>query len=812
MTPDDPHNQISGGVFFSAVIQGRDITVRLPPRITPALSGLPAGSSAFTGRADDLKALLDALAPHPAGNGRPSSAGEVIPAPAVTAVAGMGGVGKTELAIQAARTALTLEWFPGGVLFVDLFGYDPGRRLDAGQALEGFLRALGIPGEHIPSGTQERGRLYVSALSAYAQARRPILVVVDNASDPDQVRPLLPAASGCRAIVTSRHTLGMLDARLLDLNVLTPDEAMTLLGRVIGVARPGDRRVGDHPADAAEVARLCGYLPLALRIVAALLADDPARPLPAMVADLADASSRLTELEYGDVAVRAAFELSYRHLPPAQARLFRLLPVNPGPDISTSAAAVLTGQDPAVAAPVRRLLEGLARAHLIEPGSTYGRWRTHDLVRLFADQHGEALAEADGRAQAFDALLQYYLITTQAAVPHLDPNRDTTSGGPDAREQALMWLDAEHLNLSAATHTAAARGIHAFARDLPIALALFLTWRRHLNDQITLSAVSREAARGLGDRMGEGSALSILGAGLTAVRRFDEAVAALRSAATIFQDTGYRQGNAAALVSLGFALREMRRFDEAVAALRNAATIFRDIGDRQGEAVALGNLGTVLAHVRRFDEAIATLRNTVAILRDTGHRHSEAEALTSLGLALAEVGRFDEAISAHTGAAAVFRETDDRHGEAGALNNLGIALREVRRCEEAITTLRNAAAAFRETGDRHGEGTALDNLGNALDQVRRFDEAVVAHTGAAAIFDDSGDRHGEARALDNLGITLGKVGRFDEAVTAHVKAAAIFRELGDRNGEEISGRNLAATGERAKQSPADTTPRSTGKR
>ncbi|MGP4095127.1 hypothetical protein [Nonomuraea sp. KM90] len=249
------HNQISGGIFFSAVIQGRDITVQLPPQVTPALFGLPAGSPAFTGRADSLRDLLTALEPSPSIGG----ASAVV----VTAVGGMGGVGKTELAIQAARAALARDWFPGGVLFVDLFGYDPGRRLDSGHALDGLLRALGIPGEHIPFETQDRARLYASVLSAYARAERPILVVVDNAADPEQVRPLLPGDSGCRAIVTSRHTMGMLDARLLDLNVLTPQEAISLLGRAIDLAHPRrsarhrarDRRRGGSPAVRVPAAR-----------------------------------------------------------------------------------------------------------------------------------------------------------------------------------------------------------------------------------------------------------------------------------------------------------------------------------------------------------------------------------------------------------------------------------------------------------------------------------------------------------------------------------------------------------------------------
>ena len=256
------------------------------------------------------------------------------------------------------------------MLFVDLFGYDPARKLDPGQALEGFLHALAIPGEHIPPHTQDRARLYASVLAAYAREGRRILVVIDNAATHEQAKPLLPAEPASAAIVTSRDTLGLLGARLLDLDTLAPGDAADMLDRVLRVSRPGDARVTDHPADAARIARLCGGLPLALRIVAALLSENPDRPLAEMATDLDDERTRLDELSYADTAVRAAFDLSYRRLDSDRARLFRLLTINPGPEISTEAAAVLADVDQPSA---RRGLEALARAHLIDHGSSYGQ-------------------------------------------------------------------------------------------------------------------------------------------------------------------------------------------------------------------------------------------------------------------------------------------------------------------------------------------------------------------------------------------------------------------------------------------------------
>jgi hypothetical protein len=256
-------NVITGGVFFHAVIQGRDITVQLPPEVKPALSGLPRMTSTFTGRQTDLEELLGLLNPHRSEAGLAQ----------VAVVAGLAGVGKTELALQAAYAPRRQRWYPGGVLFVDLYGYDPQRRLDPGRALDGLLRALGLPAEHIPPDAQDRARLYSSVLTAFTEQDQRILVVVDNASTAEQARPLLPTGGG-RAVVTSRHTLGGLGARLIDLDVLSVEGAVELLEKQLQLARgKSDARVREHLADARAIAELCGRLPLAVEIVAGLLAS-----------------------------------------------------------------------------------------------------------------------------------------------------------------------------------------------------------------------------------------------------------------------------------------------------------------------------------------------------------------------------------------------------------------------------------------------------------------------------------------------------------------------------------------------------------
>ena len=734
----------SGGTVQN-LLQGRDFSnvtfSTVQAAAAPlALAQLPAPVAGFTGREAELAEITGLLSPA-------ARAGAVV----VSAVAGLAGVGKTALAIQAAHTAWGAGWFPGGVLFLDLHGYDD-QAVQPAQALDALLRALGIPAEHIPPGTEQRAGLYRSALT---QVTDPVLVVADNASAEAQVRLLLPGPGPHRVLVTSRHTLAGLGARLLDVTVLDGTAAIALLEQVLRAARPGDDRITSDPQAAGRLAGACDGLPLALRITAALLAADPALTAAELAGQLADEVGRLAALRYDDgggtsaPSVAAAFDLSYRHLDEPAARLFRLLPVNPGPDVSTAAAAALTGEP---AGATRMVLGRLVRAHLVEPaGAGTGRWRMHGLLALYASQLSGTDTGAQEREQARDRLLDYQLDRARAADAHLRARAGMPlPAGFAGREEALAWLDAERPSLIAAVPMAAATGRDQIALHLPLSLGEYLAWRRRFDDWLTILAISRDTARRLGNHKREASALGDLGVVLRYVRRFGEAIAACQDAAAIFRETGDRHREGMALNNLGLALQQVRRFDEAITAHQNAAAIYRETGDRHGEGGALGNLGLALTEVRRFDEAITACQDAAAIFRETGDRHREGMALNNLGAALRQVRRFDDAITAHQDAAAIFRETGDRHGEGMALNNLGAVLWEVRRFDEAITAHQDGAAIYRETGDRHGEGMALTNLGLALEGVRRFDEAITAHQDAAAIYRETGDRHREDIAVNNL--------------------------------------------------------------
>ncbi|MBT2542881.1 tetratricopeptide repeat protein [Streptomyces sp. ISL-44] len=788
--PDDRHaddayasvsNRIEGGVFFREVIMGTNITVHLPPAITPALSGLPAAAPTFTGRDCQVRDLLQSLAPV-------TTPEQVTPTPGVT---GLGGVGKTELAVQVAAQALKQPgWFPGGVLFVDMFGYDNERRLSPEKALDQMLRALGMPGEHIPADLQALTWLYRSVLRAFAEQGQRLLIVIDNASDHGQASPLLPTDGVNRALVTSRETLGLLGARFLELGVLDLPDATVLLHRALTEARPTDSRVTDHPDDAAAIARLCGGLPLALRITAALLAEDPARPLAALAEDLQDEHCRLDELSYVDTAVRAAFDLSYRRLPAEEARLFRLLPVNPGPDISTEATAALVQGKRAV---VRRRLEALARSHLIERGASYGRWRMHDLVRLFAEElssgHADSL-EAGGRGPAFTSLLDYYLSTAQAACAHLDPKADfsTGNGFPD-RDDALRWLDWEYPNLSAVAFAAHNAGRMASARDLPLTLERFLDWRRHFHHAITLQTMALEAAQELEDDYGQTRALNALGCALREVRRVQEAVTAHRRAARMCQVADDPFGEAVTLANLGNSLQAARQFEEAVTVLEAATLLFQELGEVYSYGMTMGSLGNALSHMQRFEEAIHAHRLATQICKDQGDRLGEGMMLGNLGNSLRRVGRFEEALEAHQEDVRIAGELGD-HGGGRAWANLGLALEQAERFDEAASALERSLQLLRETDDRHGQSMALGSLGNVLFRIGRSNEAISSHREAAEICRDLGDRHGEAMAMTNLASALRRVGEFEEAVTLCRPAVQAFRELADRPSEGIALNNL----------------------
>ena len=517
---------------------------------------------------------------------------------------------------------------------------------------------------------------------------------------------------GCKEVDTFGPVLSPdlaeFGARLMEMTILDVAAAVTQLDEWLRSSSPDDDRIARDADAAVRLAAAGGRVPLTLRIVAALLQADPALSAMNLADELGAIRQRLPGGPEASGAV-AVFEFAYLGLPEPAARVFRLLSVHPGPSISSATAEVLADRPASI---VRRALAILSETHLVEAASGgTGLWRMHDLVRMYARHLSDAHARADGREQALDRLVGYYLSVTEAADGRLRGRPSLSdSAAFTSLDEALAWLDAERPGLIAAVGMAARTGRDTVAASLPLSLAQYLARRQLFDDLLTITTFGLSAARRLGDRELEGSALTNLGLAQQELCRPEKAITAHRDAVAIFRAIGDMDGAGDALNNLGLALRDQGWFEEAVAAHRDAAAVYQQTGNRHGEAGALNNLGLALKRVLCFDEAITSHVGAAAIYRETGHRHGEGMALGNLGGALRESGRSGEAIGAWQGAVNIFRETGDQDACGVALSGLGGVLAECGRSEEAITTYREAASVFRAAGEWEREALALASL------------------------------------------------------------------------------------------------------
>ncbi|MBL1085733.1 tetratricopeptide repeat protein [Streptomyces actinomycinicus] len=667
------HVDFQGGKFTGPVIGKAEYKQQAPA--PTALDALPPPAAGFTGRDQELARLRAALDP---------SAADAEQAVLVTAVSGLGGIGKTALAVQAAYAAREAGWFPGGVLFVDLHGYDD-VPVTADQALQSLLRALGVEPEHIPATADERAALYRSVLAG----REAVLIVADNASSPEQVRPLLPGGVRHRVLVTSRDRLAQLGARLVPLDQLTPGAAYELLDRALRIADPEDNRVVEETDAAARLAGLCGYLPLALQIAVALLAEDPGKSAAELAGELGASYDRLAALDDGDRSVRAAFDLSYRRLPADEARLLRLLALAPGPEVSEEVAAVLAGEkEPPLAG-----LRALARAHLVERGNDAGCWRMHDLVREFGA--GELTGDVKTVDEARHRLLVHYYHWADAADDRLrwlpgkpEPERFAT------RAEALVWFDRERAGLVAAAQWGRSERYASVAVRLALCLGTYFEWRRHWDDLITVSSAAQEAAHDAGDRKNEAMALINLGNALVVAGRPEESVDATLRGRDLCRSLGDREGEAAAWNNLGLALRDLGHIDDAVDAHTRSRDLCHRLGDREGEAMAWNNLGLAQEEADRVADGINAYTRALALSQTIGDRQIEATVWNNLGNALEAVGRVDEALQAYGKDLQFCLEFEHWYGAGQSLDNLALALGSLGHFEDASAHYLRAAGAY----------------------------------------------------------------------------------------------------------------------
>ena len=696
---------------------------------------LPGDVTAFTGRADEL-AELDLLA---------FESRDLL----IVVVSGTAGVGKTALAVRWARRVAGA--YPDGHLYVNLRGYDPGQPVRPGDALAGFLRALGKAGPDVPPTEDERAAAYRSLLDG-----RRVLVMLDNAASVEQVRPLLPGGPSCLVVVTSRDSLAGLVARhgaqRLDLDILPLADAMGLLRSLIG------GRVDAEPRAAAALAGHCARLPLALRVAAELAAASPGQRLEELAGELAGEQRRLDLLDAGGdghTAVRGVFSWSYRHLPAEAARAFRLAGLHPGPDFDAYAVAALTG---VTITQARDVLALLARAHLIYPTAA-GRYGMHDLLRAYASQLAAEHDSDTARAEALTALYDYYLGTAGQAMDVLVPAEkhyrpgsilvDSPVPSVASPAQARAWLDAQRATLVAvAAHTADAANSAGHAARLAAIVYRYLETGGHYADAVTIHGHARRAAALIGDRAAEATALTNLGI------------------------ISWRQGH----------------YPQAADYHQQALAASVEIGDRTGEAIAVANIGTVYERQGRYEESIGLHQQALTLFRGTGDRAGEARALGNLGSVTGRQGDYEQAVGWYRQAQAVFHDIGDRVGEAAALPDLGVTYQRQGRYEQAIDCFRQALDIFRETGDRTGEAEALNGVGEILLSTGRPGEARVEHTTALTLASQIGDTYEQARAHDGLGAALAATGDDGLARQHWVRALELYSEQGAPEADDVRAR------------------------
>lgn len=740
----------------------------------PRPAQLPLDVPGFIGRATELARLHALLPTRSPGDPQPDTATVVI-----SAIGGTAGIGKTALAVRFAHRVAGR--FPDGQLYVNLRGFGPsGPPVTTGEALSGFLRALGMAAASIPTDTAEQAALYRSLL-----ADKRVLILLDNAHDAAQARPLLPASPGCLVIITSRSQLtGLIaaeGARMLTLDVLSGEEAADLLAN-----RLGPDRLKDDPGAAGELTALCSGLPLALAIVAARAVARPELGLAGLAAELREARSRLDALDTGDppTSLRAVFSWSYRKLSEPQAQMFRRLGLHVGPDVTAPAAASLADIPLADAC---ALLGSLTDAHLLTE-RTPGRFALHDLLRAYAAELAMAPAEAGELRAAQGRLFDHYLATAATAMdmlhpaeahsrPRVPPPGTRTPGLTDPRA-ALAWLDAERPSLVAFAAHAGTHGWPAHAIQLAATLDRYLQGG-HYTDALAIHAHARTAAHQAGDHDTEASALCCLGVIYWRLGRYTQAADHLQQALTLYRRTGNQRGLARALDDFGAVERHLGDHLDAIRHSEQALTLFREVGDRVGETITLINLGDALSRLGRNQQAAEHLHEALVLSRHNGNRNAEAHVLTTLGEVEQRSGQPEQAAQHHRQALDLFQELGHRFGQAWALTNLGTACATLGQPEQADGKHQHALALFRDVGDREGEAAALNGLGETARATDHPADALPHHTAALTLALGTGIREqqacahaGLARSYDALGQPAQAREHWQHALDLYIRIAS----------------------------------------
>ncbi len=737
----------------------------VPSAPVAAVHALPRDTATFAGRVPELEQLMSELERALSGSG----SGEVL---GVYAIDGMAGIGKTTFAVHAAH--LLAPQFPDGQFFLPLHSHTPGQQpADPSAALGTLLLATGIATNQVPDGLDARTMLWRNGV-----AGKNMLLVLDDAASHEQVRPLLPGAPGSLVLITSRRRLAALEEAVpISLDTLPPPDAARLFIRL--TARPG------RELDAVEeITRLCGYLPLAIRLIAGTLRRHPSWTVTDMAAELTATKDRLAAMRAENLSVAAAFDLSYQDLTPDQQRLFRRLGLHPGTSFDAYAAAALDGASlPAT----RRQLDDLYDHHLIaEPAR--GRYRLHDLL----GEHARSLAADDDvadREAAVVRLLDYYLHTAAAASrlvarrparipPVASPPGDAWE--PASQDEATAWLEAERANLHACVDYAVAHALPVHAVWIPAQLGDFLGTRGYWDQALTLHQTAADIAQATGDRAGLAAALRNLGYIHYLLAQYSPAIKTLSEALSLYRDLGDQLRQADVLNLLGTVQCNVDDYPAATASVTEALALCRETGDQLGQADALGILSTLQEVDSDHRAAIASEGEALALYRDLGDQLGQARALSAIGLLQRWTGDYQRAAASFTEALALHRDLGDQMREGLDSIRLGAIHRLTGDYQAAATLISQGLIPLQELGNRHAEGEALTELGALQHVTGDYPAARASLSRAVVLAREVGNRQGEAEALNYLGTLAASTANPADALARYNEALSITRDIGSR--------------------------------
>jgi DNA-binding SARP family transcriptional activator/tetratricopeptide (TPR) repeat protein len=714
---------------------------------------LPPAIHDFVGRASELRALT-----------QPDQHSNKV---RVCVIDGMGGVGKTALAVRAAHQLSAR--YPDAQLYLS-FHADavPSSELDPGSALSRLILMLDIPPERIPAPVQERARLWQSELR-----HRRIVIVLDDVSDPEQIRPLVPAAGDCLIIVcTRRRRADWPPAETLSLSPLTSDEALTLMIRIIG---PEARHA---PGQVAEAARLCGRLPLVIRVAAGMLRRRRPSDLSELVRELAELNSGRGDASETGRLIQSAFEFSYRQLTTIQQRFFRYLSISPCPDITIEIASAMTDIP---AGEAESCLNALIEHHLVEQGPQ-GRIRFHDLVRAYAASRSAHDDPGSERRRALERLITHYLMTASYANqvlfeppgPYQDNHHSDKNYSVDA---AWIWLEEEWHNVLLITQYAGKYEWKRECADLAHAIGPFLKNDGYWNDALAVHHTALLACQELDDlpRMARAASNLSLMSFLTGHHEAAEQHAA--NAMAIYRSLDDRQGQASVFDHLGIIHRNSSQSRNALAHHQEAMAIYRAIGDTRGVAESLVHAGSAFGALGRFAEEIDCLHQALDICRKTGHKRAEAITLNNLGAVYDDQGRHREAMENYQQSLAIFKEIRGRQNIAVLEQNIGRVLQYKGDYEAAISIYRRVLRTYQAIGDLQQQAVVLDLIGSAFWLGESYSESLAHHQRAAALAADIGDLSLYAAALCGIADAHRGAGSYSAALEHYGKARKLATEI-----------------------------------